>query len=212
MRPFKTIDALVIPVDRANVDTDAIVAKQFMKSISRTGYGENLFDQWRYLDKGEPGMDNSKRPKNTSFALNDPRYAGAQILLARENFGCGSSREHAVWALWDYGIRSLIAPSFADIFYANCFKNGILPIRLDPLQVDALFQQASGAQALRLSIDLATQSIEGAAGGPIRFDLDAQRKHRLSLGLDDIAMTLQKSERIHAYEAKRRALEPWLFS
>ena len=212
MRPFTGLHSLVVPLDRANVDTDAIVAKQFMKSISRTGYGENLFDQWRYLDKGEPGMDHSKRPKNPSFVLNDPRYVGAQILLTRENFGCGSSREHAVWALWDYGIRSLIAPSFADIFYGNCFKNGILPIQLDPQQVDALFEQANGPQALRLSIDLATQSIEVAAGGPIHFVLDAERKHRLSLGLDDIAMTLQKSERIRAYEAKRRALEPWLFS
>ncbi len=212
MRPFTHLDALVVPLARANVDTDAILAKQFMKTIERSGFGDNLFDQWRYLDTGEPGMDSARRPKNPDFVLNQARYAGAQILLTRENFGCGSSREHAVWALRDYGIRAIIAPSFADIFYGNCFKNGLLPIRLDAAQVDRLFAEAGAGGALRLAIDLAAQTIEGAAGGTMAFAIDAERKHRLLHGLDDITLTLQMADRIRAYEARRRSLEPWLFT
>ena len=211
MKPFEPIDAPAVPLDRANVDTDAIIAKQFMKSIARTGYGDNLFDQWRYLDKGEPGMDNAARPRNPDFALNQPRYAGAQVLLTRENFGCGSSREHAVWALRDFGIRAVVAPSFADIFYGNCFKNGVLPIRLEAACVARLIAEADSPAGLRLAIDLASQTITGAAGGPIAFAIEAERKHRLLQGLDDIALTLAKADRIRAYEAKRRATEPWLF-
>lgn len=210
MRSFTHLDALVAPLDRANVDTDAILAKQFMKSIRRTGYGDHLFDQWRYLDHGEFGMDNARRPRNPDFVLNQLRYAGAEILLTRENFGCGSSREHAPWALWDYGFRAIIAPSFADIFYGNCFKNGMLPITLDVAHVDDLFQRAQGPAGLRLSIDLAAQSMR-LPDGELAFAIEPERKHRLLNGLDDIALTLQQSERIRAYEARRRTLEPWLF-
>jgi 3-isopropylmalate/(R)-2-methylmalate dehydratase small subunit len=212
MQPFTTLHALVVPIDRANVDTDAIIPKQFMKSIARTGFGDNLFDEWRYLDRGEPGQDASKRPRNPDFALNQPRYAGAQILLARENFGCGSSREHAPWALHDWGIRALIAPSFADIFHGNCFKNGMLPIVLDAAMVQHLFALTAQTPGLALTIDLAAQTVTPDGGTPIRFDIDASRKHRLLNGLDDISLTLQQAARIRAYEAERRALEPWLFS
>ncbi|VVE13418.1 3-isopropylmalate dehydratase small subunit [Pandoraea cepalis] len=211
MNAFRAIESVVVPIDRANIDTDALLAKQFMKSISRTGFGDNLFDQWRYLDKGEPGMDHSQRPKNPDFPLNQAVYASAQILLVRDNFGCGSSREHAVWALSDYGIRVILAPSFADIFYGNCFKNGLLPIRLDPTVIDNLFAQAKLEAGLWLKVDLETQVIEGADGGPIKFEIDAERKRRLLLGLDDIGLTLAKGDAIASYEAKRRLLEPWLF-
>lgn len=212
MEAFKTFTGVVAPLDRSNVDTDAIIPKQFLKSIQRSGFGPNLFDEWRYLDHGEPGMDCSGRPLNPEFVLNDPRYAGAQILLARENFGCGSSREHAPWALQDFGIRVIIAPSFADIFFNNCFKNGILPIQLPAARVDALFEQAGGAEALRLEVDLEEQSIHGAADGDIPFEVDAFRKHCLLNGLDDIGLTLQHVDAIRAYEARRRASVPWLFN
>ena len=211
MEAFKQLDAIVAPLDRANVDTDAIISKQFMKSIRRTGFGPNLFDQWRYLDIGQPGMDHSKRPINPDFVLNQPRYAGARILLARENFGCGSSREHAPWALHDYGFRALIAPSFADIFYGNCFKNGMLPIVLDAPTVDRLFGEVEATPGYRLAIDLESQTITLPWGEAIRFEVDAERRHRLLNGLDDISLTLQQAGRIREYEATRRAQEPWLF-
>jgi 3-isopropylmalate/(R)-2-methylmalate dehydratase small subunit len=211
MHAFTTLHALAVPLDRANVDTDAIIPKQFMKSIRRTGFGDNLFDEWRYLDRGEPGQDVSRRPRNPDFALNLPRYAGAQILLARENFGCGSSREHAPWALRDFGIRALIAPSFADIFHGNCFKNGLLPITLDAATVDRLFALVDATPGLKLAIDLAAQTVTPDGGAAIRFDIDPARKHRLLNGLDDIGLTLQRADRIRAYEAQRRQDEPWLF-
>ncbi len=212
MTPFTTLDALVLPLDRSNVDTDAIIPKQFMKSIQRTGFGPNLFDEWRYTDRGEPGQDHTLRPLNTGFALNQPRYRGAQVLLTRENFGCGSSREHAVWALHDWGIRCLIAPSFADIFYGNCFKNGMLPIVLPADAVSALFTAVETEPGYRLTVDLAQQTLSLPGGDVLRFDVDPQRKSRLLQGLDDIALTLQQSDRIRAYEASRRAAEPWLFT
>jgi 3-isopropylmalate/(R)-2-methylmalate dehydratase small subunit len=212
MDAFETFTGVVAPLDRSNVDTDAIIPKQFLKSIQRSGFGPNLFDEWRYLDHGEPGMDCSDRPLNPEFVLNDPRYAGTQILLARENFGCGSSREHAPWALQDFGIRVIIAPSFADIFFNNCFKNGILPIQLPAEQVDALFEQAVGSEALCLQVDLEAQSIRGAAGGDIPFEVDPFRKHCLIEGLDDIGLTLQHVDAIRAYEGRRRATAPWLFN
>jgi 3-isopropylmalate/(R)-2-methylmalate dehydratase small subunit len=212
MDAFTTLTATVVPIDRANVDTDAIIPKQFMKSIRRTGFGDNLFDEWRYLDRGEPGQDVSKRPRNPDFALNQPRYAGAKILLTRENFGCGSSREHAPWALRDWGIRALIAPSFADIFYGNCFKNGMLPIQLDAAIVDRLFASVEHTPGFAIHIDLAAQTLTPDGAEPIAFAIDASRKHRLLHGLDDIGLTLQKADRIRAYEAQRRELEPWLFN
>ena len=211
MDKFETFTGVVCPLDRSNVDTDAIIPKQFLKSIKRTGFGPNLFDEWRYLDQGEPGVDNSHRPLNPDFVLNDPRYAGASILLARDNFGCGSSREHAPWALADYGFKVIIAPSFADIFFNNCFKNGLLPIVLNEATVDRLFGEASGPVALQLTVDLAAQQIRGAAGEPIGFDVDAFRKHCLLEGLDDIGLTLQHVDEIRAYEARRRQQAPWLF-
>jgi 3-isopropylmalate/(R)-2-methylmalate dehydratase small subunit len=211
MHAFTTLHALAVPLDRANVDTDAIIPKQFMKSIRRTGFGDNLFDEWRYLDRGEPGQDVSMRPRNPGFTLNLPRYAGAQILLARENFGCGSSREHAPWALRDFGIRALVAPSFADIFHGNCFKNGLLPIALDADTVDRLFALVEATPGLKLAIDLSAQTVTPDGGQAIRFDIDPARKHRLLNGLDDIGLTLQRADRIRAYEAQRRQEEPWLF-
>ncbi|MCB1724588.1 MAG: 3-isopropylmalate dehydratase small subunit [Gammaproteobacteria bacterium] len=211
MQKFETFTGVVCPLDRSNVDTDAIIPKQFLKSIKRTGFGPNLFDDWRYLDHGEPGMDNSKRPLNPDFVLNDARYTGASILLARENFGCGSSREHAPWALTDYGFRVVIAPSFADIFFNNSFKNGLLPIALNATTVDRLFAQADGEKALELTIDLAAQQITGATAEPIGFDVDAFRKHCLLEGLDDIGLTLQHVDQIRDYEQRRRGEAPWLF-
>ncbi len=211
MESFTTLDGLVAPLDRANVDTDAIISKQFMKSIRRTGFGPNLFDQWRYLDIGQPGMDHSKRPKNPDFVLNQPRYGGAQILLTRENFGCGSSREHAPWALHDDGFRALIAPSFADIFYGNCFKNGMLPIVLDPATVDRLFTEVEATPGYRLAIDLQAQTLTTPGGETIAFAVDAERRRRLLEGLDDITLTLLQADRIRDYESRRRVDEPWLF-
>jgi 3-isopropylmalate/(R)-2-methylmalate dehydratase small subunit len=211
MTPFTRHVGLVAPLDRANVDTDAIIPKQFLKSIKRTGFGPNLFDEWRYLDRGEPGQDCSTRPLNPDFVLNQPRYQGASILLARENFGCGSSREHAPWALADYGFRALIAPSFADIFYNNCFKNGILPIVLPAEVVDRLFRETHATVGYRLTIDLAEQTVTTPAGEVFPFEVDAERKHRLLNGLDDIGITLQHVEAIRAYERRRRLEAPWLF-
>ena len=210
MDKFETFTGIVCPLDRSNVDTDAIIPKQFLKSIKRTGFGPNLFDEWRYLDHGEPGMDNSKRPLNPDFVLNDPRYRGASILLARENFGCGSSREHAPWALADYGFRVIIAPSFADIFFNNCFKNGLLPIALDNATVDRLFAMAQGEEALEVAVDLESQKLV-VNGEEIAFDVDSFRKHCLLQGLDDIGLTLQHVDAIRAYEEQRKQTAPWLF-
>ncbi len=212
MEKFTALDAIVAPMDRPNVDTDAIIPKQFLKSIKRTGFGPNLFDEWRYLDHGEPGQDCSKRPLNPDFVLNQPRYQGAQILLARENFGCGSSREHAPWALLDYGFRVIIAPSFADIFYNNCFKNGILPIVLDAGIVDQLFREVEAGEGYRLKVDLEAQTITKPDGTVIPFEVDEFRKHRLLNGLDDIGLTLQHADEIRAYEERRKQEAPWLFS
>ncbi len=211
MEKFRKLTGIVMPLDRPNVDTDAIIPKQFLKSIKRTGFGPNLFDEWRYLDHGEPGMDNSKRPLNPDFVLNQPRYQGAQILLARENFGCGSSREHAPWALLDYGFRVIIAPSFADIFYNNCFKNGILPIVLDAGIVDALFREVEANEGYQLTVDLENQTITKPDGSVIPFEIDEFRKHRLLEGLDDIGLTLEHADEIRAYEERRRKEAPWLF-
>ena len=211
MDKFKTFTGVVCPLDRSNVDTDAIIPKQFLKSIHRTGFGPNLFDEWRYLDHGEPGMDNRKRPLNPDFVLNDPRYEGASILLARDNFGCGSSREHAPWALTDYGFKVIIAPSYADIFFNNSFKNGLLPIVLPTAQIDALFAAAQQATALQLTVDLENQQVQWAGEAPVAFEVDAFRKHCLLEGLDDIGLTLQHVDEIKAYEARRREQAPWLF-
>nr|MDQ2694275.1 3-isopropylmalate dehydratase small subunit [Pseudomonadota bacterium] len=191
MQPFKQHAGLVAPLDRANVDTDAIIPKQFLKSIKRTGFGPNLFDEWRYLDHGEPGQDAGRRPRNPDFVLNQPRYAGASILLARKNFGCGSSREHAVWALDDAGFRAVIAPSFADIFFNNCFKNGVLPIALAEEAVDRLFREVEATPGYRLAIDLPAQTVATPGGESFGFEIDDFRKHCLIEGLDDIGLTLQ---------------------
>jgi 3-isopropylmalate/(R)-2-methylmalate dehydratase small subunit len=212
MQKFTILDGLVMPLDRANVDTDALIPKQFLKSINRSGFGPNLFDEWRYLDHGEPGMDNSKRPLNKDFVLNQSRYQGAQVLLARENFGCGSSREHAPWALEDYGFRVIIAPSFADIFFNNCFKNGLLPIRLAAEQMDVLFEAVETNPGYKLKVDLEQQTIRAPDGAVYKFEVEAFRKHCLLNGLDDIGLTLQHVDEIKAYEAKHRAAQPWLFA
>ena len=212
MQRFTVLDGLVAPLDRANVDTDAIIPKQFLKSIKRSGFGPNAFDEWRYLDHGEPGMDNSKRPLNPDFVLNQPRFQGAQILLARENFGCGSSREHAPWALEDYGFHVIIAPSFADIFFNNCFKNGMLPIKLDSNTVDTLFKAAQAVAGYRLKVDLEQQTITAPDGAVYRFEVDMHRKHCLLNGSDDISLTLQHVDEIRAFEAKHRMVQPWLFA
>jgi len=212
MDKFTQLTGLVAPMDRANVDTDAIIPKQFLKSIKRSGFGPNLFDEWRYLDHGEPGMDNSKRPLNPEFVLNQARYQGAQVLLARENFGCGSSREHAPWALADYGFRAIIAPSYADIFYNNCFKNGLLPIVLDAATVDKLFQEAAAKEGYRLTIDLEAQTVTTPGGTSFRFEIGEFRKYCLLNGLDDIGLTLRHVDKIQAYEERRRQEAPWLFA
>jgi 3-isopropylmalate/(R)-2-methylmalate dehydratase small subunit len=211
MEPLKQIKGTVVPLDRANVDTDAIIPKQFLKSIKRSGFGPNLFDEWRYLDHGEPGMDNSKRPLNPDFVLNQARYQGGSILIARDNFGCGSSREHAPWALQDYGFRVIIAPSFADIFYNNCFKNGILPIVLSDTQVDQLFKAVYATEGYQLNVDLDQQTITTPDGEQFGFEVDGFRKHCLINGLDDIGLTLQHVDEIRAYEANRQQQSPWLF-
>ena len=212
MRKFSLLDGLVVPLDRANVDTDAIIPKQFLKSIKRSGFGPNAFDEWRYLDHGEPGMDNSKRQLNKDFVLNQARYQGAQILLARENFGCGSSREHAPWALEDYGFRVIIAPSYADIFFNNCFKNGLLPVKLAADKVDALFKAVEAGVGYKLKVDLEQQAITAPDGTVYQFEVDAFRKHCLLNGLDDIGLTLQYVGEIKAFETKHRAAQPWLFA
>lgn len=211
MEKLDKIRGIVAPLDRSNVDTDAIIPKQFLKSIKRSGFGPNLFDEWRYLDHGEPGMDNSKRQLNKDFVLNQPRYAGAKFLLARENFGCGSSREHAPWALLDYGFRVIIAPSFADIFFNNCFKNGILPVVLDAATVDALFSEVLANEGYQLSLDLTSQTLTKADGASIGFEVDSFRKHCLINGLDDIGLTLQHVDAIQQYEQQQREKTPWLF-
>lgn len=211
LQKFTRFDALVAPLDRANVDTDAIIPKQFLKSIKRTGFGPNLFDEWRYEDVGQPGMDNTQRPLKKDFVLNQPRYQGAKLLLARENFGCGSSREHAPWALKDFGFDVIVAPSFADIFFNNSFKNGILPIVLPAETVDALFQAVQAEPGYALTVDLAQQQLVTPKGDTITFEVDAFRKHCLHNGLDDIALTLQHAAEIKAFEADYRARAPWLF-
>ena len=211
MKAFTQHTGLVCPLDRANVDTDQIIPKQFLKSIKRTGFGPNLFDEWRYLDVGQPYQDNSKRPLNTEFVLNHARYQGASVLLARENFGCGSSREHAPWALDEYGFRSVIAPSFADIFFNNSFKNGLLPIILGDEEVDELFKQVEANPGYQLTIDLQAQAVTRPDGKVLHFEIDAFRKHCLLNGLDDIGLTLQDSDAIKAFESKHRASQPWLF-
>ncbi len=212
MQKFTLLDGLAVPLDRVNVDTDAIIPKQFLKSIKRSGFGPNAFDEWRYLDHGEPGMDNSTRKINPDFVLNQPRYQGAQVLLTRENFGCGSSREHAPWALEDYGFRVIIAPSFADIFFNNCFKNGLLPIRLDAAIVDALFKAETKTDGLRLRVDLEQQKISTPDGTVYPFEVEAFRKHCLLNGLDDIGLTMQHGDEVRAFEAKHREAQPWLFA
>jgi len=212
MQAFTQLNGLVVPLDRANVDTDAIIPKQFLKSIKRSGFGPNAFDEWRYLDHGEPGMDNSKRKINPDFVLNQARYQGGSVLLARENFGCGSSREHAPWALEDYGFRAIIAPSFADIFFNNCFKNGMLPIELSADDVDALFKETESAEGYKLNIDLSTQTITTPSGKIYTFEVDTFRKHCLLNGLDDIGLTMQHQDAIKAFETKHKAVQPWLFN
>jgi len=211
MKKFERLQGLVAPLDRANVDTDLIIPKQFLKSIKRTGFGPNLFDELRYLDEGYPGQDASNRPLNPDFVLNQPRYRDAQVLLARRNFGCGSSREHAPWALDDFGFRVVIAPSFADIFYNNSFKNGILLITLDEATVDRLFQETEANEGYRLDIDLEGQQVITPNGEAIPFEVDAFRKHCLLEGLDDIGLTLEQSGAIRDYESRHRAANPWLF-
>jgi len=211
MEKFIRQEGLVAPLDRANVDTDQIIPKQFLKSIKRTGFGPNLFDEWRYLDEGFPGQDSSQRPKNEGFVLNQPRYQGASILLTRRNFGCGSSREHAPWALMDFGFKAIIAPSFADIFYNNCFKNGLLPIVLSEDNVEALFRAVEGKEGLRITIDLEQQQVIPESGEPLAFEIDEFRKHCLLNGLDEIGLTLNEAETIRAYEARRAEREPWIF-
>ncbi|MEP7206561.1 MAG: 3-isopropylmalate dehydratase small subunit [Casimicrobiaceae bacterium] len=211
MEPFRIVTGVVAPLDRANVDTDAIIPKQFLKSIKRSGFGPNLFDEWRYLDRGEPGADNTRRPKNPEFVLNQPRYQGAQILVARRNFGCGSSREHAPWALQDFGFRAIIAPSYADIFYNNCFKNGLLPIVLPEDAVDQIFRAVAVHPGFELTVNLEEQRVATPDGALAwRFDVDPFRKHCLLNGFDDIGLTLQHADEIRAFEAKRLQEQPWL--
>ncbi len=211
MKAFTQHQGLVAPLDRANVDTDQIIPKQFLKSIKRTGFGPNLFDEWRYLDEGQPDQDSSKRPINTEFVLNQPRYQGASVLLAQENFGCGSSREHAPWALEEYGFRAIIAPSFADIFYNNSFKNGLLPIILTAAEVNELFAQAEAQEGYQLTVDLAAQTVTRPDGVQYSFEVDAFRKHCLLNGLDDIGLTLQDAEQIREFEVGYKKSNPWLF-
>jgi 3-isopropylmalate/(R)-2-methylmalate dehydratase small subunit len=210
MQIFTQHTGLVAPLDRANVDTDQIIPKQFLKSIRRTGFGANLFDEWRYLDRGEPGQDPSARRPNPNFVLNLPRYQGASILLARSNFGCGSSREHAPWALQEFGFRALIAPSFAEIFFGNCLKNGVLPVVLPEALVDRLFVELQAQPGYRLTVDLAEQVVTTQSGEAVRFEIDSFRRQCLLNGWDDISLTLRHSEKIHAFETERLARMPWL--
>ena len=211
MEKFVRKEGLVAPLDRANVDTDAIIPKQFLKSIKRTGFGPNLFDEWRYLDRGEPDADSTGRPLNKDFVLNRSRFIGATVLLARENFGCGSSREHAPWALLQFGIQTIIAPSFADIFYNNSLKNGLLLIKLDAKIVDQLFRETEAKEGYRLAIDLEQQSVTTPSGETFRFDIDPHRKHCMLNGLDDIGLTLEHADEIRAFEVKHKSAQPWLF-
>ncbi|ABC35177.1 3-isopropylmalate dehydratase small subunit [Burkholderia thailandensis] len=210
MEKFNVHTGVVAPLDRENVDTDAIIPKQFLKSIKRTGFGPNAFDEWRYLDHGEPGQDNSKRPLNPDFVLNQPRYQRASVLLARKNFGCGSSREHAPWALQQYGFRAIIAPSFADIFFNNCYKNGLLPIVLTEQQVDHLFNETYAFNGYQLTIDLDAQVVRAPDGREYPFEITAFRKYCLLNGFDDIGLTLRHAEKIRQFEAERLAKQPWL--
>ena len=210
MTPFTVHRGLALPLDRANVDTDAIIPKQFLKSIARSGFGPNLFDAWRYLDKGEPGQDPALRKPNPDFVLNEPRYKGASVLLARENFGCGSSREHAPWALDQYGFRALIAPSYADIFFNNCFKNGLLPIQLPAAVVDRLFDEVAAFVGYTLTIDLPRQVVVKPDGSELPFEVQAFRKQCLVNGWDDIGLTLRHADKIRAFESERLARQPWL--
>ena len=210
MKPFDTFEGVTVPFDRANIDTDAIIPKQFLKSIQRSGFGPNLFDEWRYLDHGEPGQDSVGRPENPDFILNQGQYRSAEILLARQNFGCGSSREHAVWALRDYGIKALIAPSFADIFFNNCFKNGVLPAVLSAPEVDQLFREATGQDGYSLTVNLEEQTILTPTGQSFRFEVSELLKYRLIKGLDDIDLTLQHREKIQQHEEMTRFSYPWL--
>jgi 3-isopropylmalate/(R)-2-methylmalate dehydratase small subunit len=211
MEKFTVHTGLAVPLDRANVDTDAIIPKQFLKSIKKTGFGENLFDAWRFLDVGEPGMDSRTRKPNPDFVLNYPQYKGATILVARKNFGCGSSREHAPWALQQYGFKAVIAPSFADIFFTNSFKNGFLPIVLTELEVDHLFNEIAATPGYRLTIDLAGKTVTTPSGKSMSFEIDPTRQENLLKGLDEIGLTLRHSDEIKAYEEKRKRSEPWIF-
>lgn len=211
MKAYTVEQGIVAPLDRANVDTDLIIPKQFLKSIKRSGFGANLFDELRYLDEGYPGQDNSVRPLNPDFILNQPRYQGASVLLARANFGCGSSREHAPWALEEYGFRTVIAPSYADIFFNNSFKNGMLPVILAENIIEQLFQECAADDGYQLTIDLAAQEVRTPSGQTFSFDVDPFRKHCLLNGFDDIGLTLQACEDIHAYEAKTKQSRPWVF-
>ena len=212
MDKFVRLEGLVAPLDRSNVDTDAIIPKQFLKSIKRSGFGPNAFDEWRYLDVGQPGQDCAQRPKNPDFVLNQARYEGAEILLTRANFGCGSSREHAPWALLDYGFKAIIAESFADIFFNNCFKNGILPIVLPAAEIEALFQQTVATPGYPLIVDLPGQAVIRPDGHSIAFQVDPFRKECLLNGWDDIGLTLRHADKIKAFEENRRVSQPWLFA
>jgi 3-isopropylmalate/(R)-2-methylmalate dehydratase small subunit len=212
MEKFVRKEGLVVPLDRANVDTDAIIPKQFLKSIKRTGFGPNLFDEWRYLDRGEPGVDSSKRPLNPDFVLNRSRYRGATVLVARENFGCGSSREHAPWALQQYGFQTVIAPSFADIFYNNSLKNGLLLIKFDSKVVDKLLRETQATEGYRLAVDLEQQTVTTPGGESFSFDIDPFRKHCMLNGFDDISLTLEHADEIKAFEENHRREQPWLFT
>ncbi len=211
MDAFTRLNGIAVPIDRANVDTDAIIPKQYLKSIKRTGFGPALFDEWRYLDTGQPDMDHSKRPLNPDFVLNQERYRGAQVLVARRNFGCGSSREHAPWALTDFGIRCIIAPSFGDIFFSNCFKNGLLPVVLDEDAVDELIRAIEAQPGYRLEVDLEQQTVTRPDGEVLHFDVEPFRKQCMLEGLDEIGLTLQRRKDIEAYEERRRREAPWLF-
>ena len=212
MKAFTQLNGLACPIDRANIDTDAIIPKQFLKSIKRSGFGPYLFDEWRYTNHGEPGMDCSTRPLNADFILNQPRYKGAQIMLARENFGCGSSREHAPWAIEDYGFRVIIAPSYADIFFGNCYKNGMLPIVASHAMVDQLFKECFENVGYSLNVDLASQTVTLPSGESFGFEINATSKHNLLNGLDEIGLTLMHSDDIKKFEVKHQATQPWLFT
>jgi len=212
MEKFTRLEGLVAPLDRNNVDTDAIIPKQFLKSIKRSGFGPNAFDEWRYMDIGQPGQDATGRPKNPNFVLNQPRYQGAQVLLTRANFGCGSSREHAPWALLDFGFKAIVAESFADIFFNNCYKNGIVPIVLPANEIEVLFQQVEATPGYKLVVDLATQAMIRPDGYSIPFQIDNFRKECLLNGWDDIGLTLRHAEKIREFEEKRRISQPWLFA